>query len=245
MLRLGSTDAEGSGLEKGTGLADVRQPSPLPRFLRIPSATEISLEHPDTGGALASSRGQTSSVFIDEKRTEYYMDGAGGGGTTSSGISGPHKGGIDGSIPRSQTPSGTNAVGEHFPKEAANSTPKVISSGRDAWKKIAAVAAQGVGEASKGVPWVKKVAARGVGRGSGNRRQLRGQSRKEDDDPRETGKETSFHQGTYEGNGPGANDKAPLLSIQIGGVNGDLPDVQWSVQIQQKLLKGGDSGRVK
>lgn len=207
----------------------------------------MSKERLDVGGVLMPShgvplsfsadvkqaRGESSSAVVDTKEGENSRSGAlqkGGLERTTSG----------GRLAFAKVGIGKSGVDDLFSKEVSSVIPRAVNSGREALRKVSAVAASGAGEASKRVPWVKRAVARGSWRPMSRRNSWR-----EGNDPGEMEKEIVGHQEVEEGDESGASVKAPLLSIEIGGVSGFLPDVQWSVQIQQKLIRIEDSGWVK
>lgn len=213
----------------------------------------MSQERLDAGGVLTPSPGVPVPVSTDVKQ-------AGGEGSSPGGVVVDAKEGENsanrrsgalqkGSLERTTSGGrlsfakigiGKGGVDDLSSKEASSVIPRAVNSGREALKKVSAVAAFGAGEASRRVPWVKRAVARGSRRPLSRRNLCR-----EGNDPGEMEKEAVGHQEAEEGDESGASVKAPLLSIEIGGVSGFLPDVQWSVQIQQKLIRIEDSGWVK
>lgn len=128
---------------------------------------------------------------------------------------------------------------------------RVVGSGRETWKKAtsAAAATLGAGDAIRGTPWASNVAggsARGKDKG-GKRRSSRGQAAQEDaraPQAEPVGPDAGAAERVRDGEV--INEKPPFLSFTVGGVNGYLPDVHWSVEMQQKrFLRVEDSGSVK
>ena len=157
-----------------------------------------------------------------------------------------------------------------FSGEGTGVLPRVLDSGKEAWRKAAAtVAAVGGGsdtEGGAGRPATR--AARGNGGGGGARRNRKSRRRgsrgmaddgeREGSEPGEKEQSEEEEEGegedeNEEGRGEGARgrgkrrrERPPFLSFTVGGVSGFLPDVRWSVQMQHKrFLRIEDSGSVR
>lgn len=197
----------------------------------------------DTGGSSTSGgrrsfrpRGFGSSGQGLFSGAESGGEGGGGEGSGSRAVGGDSFRGTAAGSRRSFGRSGTSANGIQglFSGEGGGGLlPRVFGSGKGAWRKAAAAAV------SAGV-----FSATGAGAGGSKdnkRRPSQGQAgevgREEqvwDEDVLEKEEEES------EENNP------PFLAITVGGVSGFLPDVQWSVQLQQKrFLRVEDSGSIK
>lgn len=191
------------------------------------------------------SRSTSTSMNAKPKSSDSFM-GSGGGrshGESTRGRADSRNGGSDGR--------GSGGV-----------LPRAIDSGKQAFKKAAAVAAASTGGAlniggggggdTGGRGLARVLRGGGGGGGGGEGKSRRGSALSQGDDEEEAGEGFGFDRIGSLGGARGDDDadaggkQPPFMSITIGGVSGYLPDVHWSVQMQQKrFLKVEDSGTVK
>lgn len=146
-------------------------------------------------------------------------------------------------------------TGKRAGGEGGDVQPRLVSSGKGALGRAAAAVFAGAGfptgvrDSGKGFSWAMKEAGASIGRrGTANILQRRGSWQREREEGGGEYQEEEGGEGE-EGEAEGEKvdgEKPTLLAVTVGEVYGELSDVQWSVQMQNKrFLRMEDSGSVK